>query len=86
MYMATRKIPRGGRGMKLRYSRKEDILLIEVSDEPIEYAEEVGNIIVHFTKKEKPVLLEILDASEFLAETTKITMKPKAEGEIEASL
>lgn len=71
--------------MKVRYSRKEDILLIEVSDEPIEYAEEVGNIIVHFTKEEKPVLLEILDASEFLAETTKITMKPKGEGEIEAA-
>jgi hypothetical protein len=34
---------------------------------------------------EKPVLLEILDASEFLAETTKITMKPEGEGEIEVS-
>lgn len=72
--------------MKVKYSRSEDILLIEVSNEPIDYAEEVGSIIVHFTKDEKPVLLEILDASEFLAETTKITMKPKAEGEIEASL
>ena len=71
--------------MKVKYSREEDILLIEVSTEPIEYAEEVGSIIVHFTKDEKPVLLEILDASEFLAETTKITMKPKSEGEIEAS-
>ncbi len=36
--------------MKVKYSRGEDILLIEVSDEPIEYAEEVGPIIVHFTK------------------------------------
>ncbi|MFQ6137177.1 MAG: DUF2283 domain-containing protein [Candidatus Hydrothermarchaeales archaeon] len=72
--------------MKVKYSRGEDILLIEVSDEPIEYAEEVGPIIVHFTKAEKPVLLEILDASEFLAEATKITMKPKIEGEIEASI
>jgi uncharacterized protein YuzE len=72
--------------MKVKYSRGEDILLIEVSDEPIEHAEEVGPIIVHFTKDEKPVLLEILDASEFLAETTKITMKSGSEGEIEASV
>ncbi len=72
--------------MKVRYSREEDILLIEVSNEPIEHAEEVGSIIVHFTKDEKPVLLEILDASEFLAETTKIIIKPKGEGEIKAAL
>lgn len=72
--------------MKVKYSREEDILLIEVSDEPIEHAEEVGPIIVHFTKEEKPVLLEILDASEFLAEATKITMKPQSEGEIKASV
>lgn len=72
--------------MKLKYSRAEDILLITVSEDPIDYAEEVGSIIVHFTKDEKPVLLEILDASEFLAETTKITMKPKSEGNIEAAV
>jgi hypothetical protein len=30
---------------------------------------------VHFTKDEKPVLLEILDASEFLAEATKVAMR-----------
>jgi len=72
--------------MKVRYSKEEDILLVEVSDESIDYAEEVGSIIVHFTKEEKPVLLEILDASEFLSEATKITMKPKGEGEIEAAL
>jgi len=73
--------------LKVTYSREADILLIEVvSDEPIEHAEEAGSIIVHFTKDEKPVLLEILDASEFLAETTKITMKPRGEGEIEASV
>ncbi len=71
--------------MKIRYSRKEDILLIEVSDEPIDYAEEVGSIIVHFTKDEKPVLLEILDASEFLAEATKVAMRQK-EGEVKAKV
>ena len=49
--------------------------MYEVSDEPIDYADEVGPIIIHFSKKGKPILMEILDASEFMAETTRVTMK-----------
>lgn len=72
--------------MRIRYDREQDILLLEVSDEPIDYAEEAGPIIVHLTKSGKPVLLEIVDASEFLAETTKITMKSEGEGFVEISI
>jgi hypothetical protein len=43
-----------------------------------------GPIIVHFSKNGKPVLMEILDASEFIAVTTKITMKSKNETPVEA--
>ena len=53
--------------MNIRYDKEEDILVIKVSDEPIDYAEEIGSIIVHFTKNDKAVLFEILDATEFLA-------------------
>jgi uncharacterized protein YuzE len=53
--------------MNVRYDREEDILVIKVTNEPIDYAEEIGNIIVHFTKDGKAVLFEILDATEFLA-------------------
>ncbi|MFZ3169398.1 Uncharacterised protein [uncultured archaeon] len=70
--------------MKISYNRKNDILIYEVSEEPIDYAEEVGPIIVHFSKKGKPVLMEILDASEFLAETSKITMRASDETPVEA--
>lgn len=69
--------------MKISYNREQDILMYEISDEPIDYAEEVGNIIVHLTKEGKPVILEILDASEFLAETTKITMRTLNETPVE---
>ncbi len=69
--------------MKISYNREQDILMYEISDEPIDYAEEVGNIIVHFTREGKPVLLEILDASEFLAETTKITIRSFDETPVE---
>ncbi len=59
--------------MKVKYSTKEDILMYEVSDEPIDYAEEMDSVIVHFTRSGRPVLLEILDASRFLAQTIKAT-------------
>ena len=53
--------------MEVRYDREEDILIARVSDESIDYAEEIGSMIVHFTKEGKPVLFEIMDATEFLA-------------------
>jgi uncharacterized protein YuzE len=51
---------------KIKYSKDVDALLVELSDKPIDYAEEEGQIIVHFTKDREPVLLEILDAKEFM--------------------
>lgn len=51
---------------RIRYSKDVDALLIELSDKTIDYAEDAGQIIVHFTKDEEPVLIEILDAKEFL--------------------
>ncbi len=61
--------------MRVKYSEKEDILAYQVSDEPVNYAEEMDSVIVHFAKSGKPVLLEILDASKFLAQTAKATRK-----------
>jgi uncharacterized protein YuzE len=63
--------------MKVSYNRESDVLLIQVSEEKVDYAEEMGPIIVHFTKDGKPVLLEILDASEVISEVAKIGMKAK---------
>ncbi len=55
--------------MKLRYDKDEDILTIDqgAPGDTIEYAEEVGSVIAHFTPDGRAILLEILDASEFLA-------------------
>ena len=61
--------------MRIKYNREDDILLIEISDEEIDYAEEVDSMIIHFSRDGKPVLLEILDASEFLVEVLKASMK-----------
>lgn len=70
--------------MKIKYDREVDILLIELSKDKIDYAEEAGNMIIHFSSKNKPVLIEILDASEFLSKLTKISMKSQSRETVEA--
>lgn len=39
----------------------------ELSQRPIDFAEEAGNMVVHFARDNVPVLVEILEASKFLA-------------------
>jgi len=64
--------------MRINYDRDEDILRLEISDEgKIDHAEQVDSVIVHFTASGEPVLLEILDASEFLSTVIKATMRPE---------
>ena len=65
--------------MKISYDREQDIMLLELSAKPIKYAEKMGPVIVHFTKNEKPVLLEILDASEFITSVLKASIRAKQE-------
>ena len=66
---------------KVRYSKDVDALLIELSEKPVDYAEEAGQFIVHFDKEGEPVILEILDAKNFLLRSLASLMK-----ETEASL
>jgi len=57
---------------KISYEPEADVLMLEKSSEPIEYAEEMGNFIVHFGKKNNPILVEILEASKFLGKAGKL--------------
>ena len=72
--------------MKLSYDREKDILTVETSEGSIDHAEEIGPIILHLTKENKPILLEILDASEFLSEVSKVTMRSEKGEPVEVSL
>ena len=54
------------------YEKEDDVLMIELNNKKIDYAEQTGDIIVHFSPKREAVLLEILDASHFLAEQGKV--------------
>ncbi len=52
--------------MKIKYSREVDILTIQVSETPADYAEESDGVITHFSAAGKPVMLEIQGGREFL--------------------
>lgn len=65
--------------LRMRYDPEVDVLLIEVSKRPIDHAEELGPVIVHFAKDDKPVALEILDASEFVTQATATSLLTKAD-------
>lgn len=62
---------------KIRYSKDVDALMVELSDKAIDYAEEEGQVIVHFSHDGEPVLIEILDAKEFILSTISSVMKEK---------
>lgn len=52
--------------MEYNYDSEADVLSITLSNIPFDYAEEMGDFIVHFSKKNKPVYVEILNASKFI--------------------
>ena len=62
---------------KIRYSKDVDALLIELSDKQIDYAEEEGQMIIHFSKDGEPVLLEIFDAKDFILNSLSSLVKQK---------
>lgn len=63
--------------MMRSYDREVDVITREISDGDIDHAEEAGPMIIHLTEDNKPVLIEILDASDFLASRTKISSQSR---------
>lgn len=52
---------------KIRYSPDVDAMLIEISDGPIAYAEDEGNMILHYSSSGELVLIEILNVKQFMS-------------------
>ena len=62
--------------MRISYDREEDILMIEMAGEGIiDHAEHTEPFIAHFDRDGQLLLLEILDASEFLSSVIKATLR-----------
>ncbi|WP_448570228.1 DUF2283 domain-containing protein [Trichothermofontia sp.] len=54
--------------INMSYSQDVDVLLIELSEAPIAYAEDDGEIILHYSQDAKLVLIEILDFQQHLSD------------------
>ncbi|MDA0263361.1 MAG: hypothetical protein BZY83_01950 [SAR202 cluster bacterium Casp-Chloro-G2] len=52
--------------MKIKYSRKVDILTIQVSENPADHAEESDGVITHLSVTGQPVMLEMQGRRDFL--------------------
>lgn len=55
---------------KISYSKDVDALLIELSGDPIAYAEDEGQVILHYSQDARLVLVEILDFRRYLSNET----------------
>jgi len=54
-------------GYKVKYDAEADMLTAVVVEKgELAYAEEVGDIVVHFDKDAKPLFMEILNASKII--------------------
>jgi len=52
---------------KIKYDEEADVLTVVVAEKgKLSYAEEVGDIIVHFDENGKPLFMEILKASKIV--------------------
>jgi hypothetical protein len=66
--------------MRINYEQEDDILMIETGlAGTIDHAEHTGSFISHFSEDGQLLLLEILDASEFLSTLVKVTARGQAE-------
>jgi uncharacterized protein YuzE len=61
--------------LKYKYIKDSDILIIILTCDKIEYVEEAGPINIHFSADKKPVIIEILNARDFLTEALNFTKK-----------
>lgn len=66
---------------RVRYSQDVDVLMIELSDEGIAYAEDEGRVILHYSDRERLVLIEIIDFQQLMSdrETDKLILPVDAE-------
>ena len=52
---------------KFRYDPEADVLLLMLRGKgKLSHAEELGDVVVHFDKKGKPLFLEVLNASKII--------------------
>jgi len=57
------------------YDNESNLMCLEIAKGQISHVREFGNFIIHVSKSEKPILIEIHDASKFVGQIDKIKIK-----------
>lgn len=61
--------------LKMRYDHEDDVLMIWFAQgKTVDHAEQTGQSILHLTESGEPVLLEILNARDFVPELVRTVM------------
>ncbi len=69
--------------VKISYDPEADVLSWETSPRArIDYASEIGNVVVHFTKQHTPVFIEVLEASKSLKKNKSFTQRIGAQASV----
>lgn len=63
--------------MKYDYDPETDILLLKLSNQKPDFGNQKDNIITHYSKKGKPVEIEILDASKTTSKIVETILQSK---------
>lgn len=72
---------------KLSYDAEADVLSLEVSKQAaIDSAREMGTTVVHFTKHNVPVLIEILEAGSFLTQAQNVLNQARGKTDTDTAL
>ena len=62
---------------KIRYDHEDDVLMIWLAEGKIvDHAEQTGNSILHLTEQGEPILLEILNAHDFILNVVRAAIQP----------
>ncbi len=64
--------------MKVTYDGVSDTLSLLLSKKQVAYAEEHEGVIVNYSRDDKPVEIEILNASKFMGELLSTMIKAKS--------
>lgn len=56
---------------KIKYELEADVMFWEISNKSIDYAKEAGDFVVHFSADNSSVMVEIINARDFLSKGEK---------------
>ena len=65
--------------MNYKYDKETNTMAIELPKEKPDFAEQKGDIITHYNKQNKPIEIEILNASKATLEMLKLILPAKVE-------